>query len=97
MLENLVRFADLLDRKQMFKEANYIDSLIKKFATATKSFQAAKKEMPEGWVLKNNKEWDEYIVYHESDKNNKDAWYHTDDLDDAVGTAQSEAKRSAEA
>ena len=40
MLKRLVKFADLLDRKSLFKEANYIDLILQKFASIEGSMQS---------------------------------------------------------
>jgi hypothetical protein len=39
--------------------------------------------------IRHNRDWDEYIVIPANARNNPAAWYHTDDRQDAVDTANS--------
>lgn len=51
MIKDLVRLANLLDKKNEFELANKIDNIIEKVSSNVVEFPGRKKELPPGWLI----------------------------------------------
>ena len=85
MIKELIIIANELDRKGLSKEADALDSIIE---TALKKSAGRRVVETIGSVkIYKDSDWGEYIVVPEGGSVDDDG-YHTDDLEDAVSTAQ---------
>lgn len=51
MIKNLIRLANLLDKKNEFELANKIDNIIEKTSSNIIKFPGKEKELPPGWLI----------------------------------------------